>query len=206
MIPQGSSGADWFRAVLDTVFAASAYRWAEEPRPLRLLREWWDQLGEWLRGLRADNPLVFRLLVIGLLLLLVLIFSHAAYVVWRTVSQAGGPKDETAPRALREARDAAWYAREADRAAREGRYLEALQLAFVELALTLDTQGLLQYHAGKTPAECAREARLAGSDRERLRDLVRNLYSYAFGGRSIAPDDYQRWRENGAGPWHAPAH
>ena len=77
---------------------------------------------------------------------------------------------------------------------------------FVALALTLEGQGLLQYHPSKTPAECAREARLAGSDRERLRDLVRSLYSYAFGGRSIAPDDYRRWRENGAGPWHSPEH
>ncbi len=206
MILQGSPGADGFRAVLDSVFAASAYRWAEEPRPLRLLRDWWDQLGEWLLGLRADNPLVFRLLVIGLLLLLVLLFAHAAYVVWRTVSHAAGPRDQAGPRAAREPRDAAWYGREAERAAREGRYLEALQLAFVELALTLDAQGLLQYHASKTPAECVREARLVDADRDRLRHLVRALYAHVFGGRPFGPEEYRRWRETGGMPWHAPAH
>ena len=55
-----------------------------------------------------------------------------------------------------------WYYREADRAAAEGRINEALQLAFVGLALTLEAQGLLRYHPSKTPAECAREADLSG--------------------------------------------
>ena len=103
-------------------------------------------------------------------------------------------------------RDAAWYLREADRAAAAGRIAEALQLAFVGLALTLDGQGLLRYHASQTPAECAREARLAAEDRERLRALVRTLYGHVFGGRPCAPDDYRRWRETSAGPWHAAAH
>ena len=85
--------------------------------------------------------------------------------------------------------------READRAAAAGRIAEALQLAFVGLALTLDGAGLLRYHASKTPAECAREARLAAEDRERLRGLVRALYGTSSAGGPCAPDDYRRWRE-----------
>ena len=108
-----------------------------------------------------------------------------------------------APRARR---DAAWYLREADRAAAAGRTAEALQLAFVGLALTLDGQGLLRYHASLTPAEVARAARLAAAARERLRALVQALYGPVFGGRPCAPDDYRRWRETSAGPWHAAAH
>ena len=73
-------------------------------------------------------------------------------------------------------------------------------------ALTLDGQGLLRYHASHTPAEVARAARLAADDRERLRALVQALYGYVFGGRPCAPDDYRRWRETSAGPWHAAAH
>jgi hypothetical protein len=81
----------------------------------------------------------------------------------------------------------------------------ALQLAFVGLALTLEAQGLLRYHASKTPAECARDARLAREDRERLRRMVRTLYGHVFGGQPYGPDDYRRWRADVGAPWHAPA-
>ena len=192
-----------FRAILDSVFAAPAYRWGDVPAPLRLLREWWDRLGAWLVGLRADNPLVYRLLVLGLLLALLLILAHAAWVVYRTARIAAAPGGPAPGRSAAGTRDAAWYGREADRAAAEGRLADALQLAFLALALTLHQAGLVQYHASKTPAEYVREARLADGDRERLRSLVRVLYAHVFGGRPLDLDAYRRWREAGAPPWHA---
>ncbi|HKU62837.1 MAG TPA: DUF4129 domain-containing protein [Gemmatimonadales bacterium] len=197
--------AERLRAALDAVFAGRAYRWAREPAPTRLLREWWDRMSEWLRALRADNPFVFRLLILALLLALVLILAHAAWLVWRTVRGAQSGDAAHPPAANTEPRDAEWYGRAADRAAAEGRIADALQLAFVALALGLDRQGLLQYHGSKTPAECARDARLTPTDRERLRGLVRTLYLHAFGGRPAVLDDYRHWRAAGADPWHAPA-
>jgi hypothetical protein len=194
------------RAVLDGVFGAPAYRWAEDPPLLRLLREWWHRLTGWLEGLRFGNPIAFRLFVFALLILLVLVLAHGAWIVWRTVRGAAGPGQVDTVPTPREPRDAAWYFREADRAAAQGRTAEALQLAFVGLALTLDAQGLLRYQASKTPAECAREARLGGDDGERLRALVRALYAHVFGGRPLGPDDYRRWRDDIARPWHAAAH
>jgi len=194
------------RAVLDRVFAAPAYRWAEEPPLLRMLREGWHQLTSWLEGLRGGNPAAFRLFVFALLILLVLVLAHGAWVVWRTVRGAAAADEAEPALAEREVRDAAWFFRAADRAAVEGRTAQAFQLAFVGLALTLDGQGLLRYHTSKTPAECVREARLAGEDHERLRALVRALYAHVFGGRPFGPDDYRRWREDIARPWHAPAH
>jgi hypothetical protein len=195
-----------FRAALDSVFASPAYRWGETPAPLRFLREWWARLGDWLEGLRADNPAAFRLLVLALLIGLVLVLAHGAWVVWRTVRGAAARADGAVLAVPDGVRDAAWYLREADRAAAEGRMADALQLAFVGLALTLERQGLLRYHASKTPAECAREARLAREDRERLGALVRALYAHVFGGGPFGVDDYRRWREDLARPWHAPAH
>ncbi len=138
-----------------------------------MIREWWDRLVGWLEALRLGNPAAFRLFVFALLVALVLVLAHGAWVVWRTVRGASAPDDGTPGGAPRERRDAAWYLREADRAAAAGRTAEALQLAFVGLALTLDGQGLLRYHASQTPAEVARAARLAAEDRERLRALVR---------------------------------
>jgi hypothetical protein len=193
------------RATLDSVFATPPYRWRDEPAPLRLLREWWNRLGDWLAGLRADNPIVFRLLVLGLLLALLIVLAHAGYVLWRTLRQAAANEDRPSRRQPGEYRDADWYSQAADRAAADGRLLEALQLAFLSLALTLHGQGMLDYHASKTPAECARDARLADTDRDRLRSLVRALYAHAFGGRPLGPEEYRRWRDAGAPPWHAAA-
>ena len=204
--PQADASPGALRAALDSVFAAPAYRWADTPAPLQWLRDWWHRLGDWLEGLRAGNPAAFRILALALLVVLVLILAHGAWVVWRTVRHGAGPERGGARPAEREERDAAWYLREADRAAGVGRMREALQLAFVGLALTLDRQGLLRYDASKTPAECVREARLAGADGDRLGALVRALYAHVFGGRPIGPDDYRRWREDLARPWHAPAH
>ncbi len=192
------------REALDTVFATPLYRWADEPGPLRMLRDWWHRLSDWLIGLRDANPAAFRLLVLALLLALLLVFAHAAYVVWQT-ARAAGQASEPERRRSREARDAAWYSHAADGAAAEGRLLEALQLAFVALVLTLHGQRVVQYHVSKTPAEYAREARLAEADRERLRGLVRGLYAHAFGGRPLGLEEYQRWRAAGEPPWHAAA-
>jgi uncharacterized protein DUF4129 len=194
------------RAVLDSVFVAPAYRWAEDPPLLRMLREWWHRLTGWVEAFRFGNPMVFRFFVFALLVLLVLVLAHGVWTVWQTVRGAAGAEAAEPSTERREPRDAAWYFAEADRVAGHGRTAEALQLAFVGLALTLDAQGLLRYHASKTPAECAREARLGGGDRERLRALVRALYAHAFGGWPLGLEDYRRWREDMARPWHAAAH
>jgi Domain of unknown function (DUF4129) len=204
--PQGAPGPERYRAVLDSVFATDPYQWAPPSAVLRLLSEWWDWLIAWVDGLKADNPLVFRIFLVAILLAWVGIFAHAAWLVWLTIRGAARAERSVALPVAGERHDAEWYSRAADRAAAEGRLAEALQLAFVALALTLEHQGLLQYHPSKTPAECAREARLAEGDRERLGDLVRSLYAFAFGGRVIGPDEYRRWRASGTGPWHAPAH
>jgi len=206
IVVQGAPDPARLRSVLDTVFAAPSYRWAQEPGPLRFLREWWQRLGEWLESLRADNPAVFRLLILLLLATLLLLLAHGTWVVWKTISAGAGPAEHPSVTAPDEAHDASWYYREADRAAAEGRVTDALQLAFVGLALTLEGQGLLRYHPSKTPAECARDANLGGADRERLRGLVRTLYAHVFGGRPCGADDYHRWREAGALSWHASGH
>jgi hypothetical protein len=209
--PPGDPTPAALRAVLDSVFASPDFRWAEEPPLVRLTRQWWTALLDWLRALQTGNPAAFRLVLFALLLVLALLLAHGAWIMWRTVVSAAGPATDTPHPPPPPPRDAEWYFRAADRAAADGRSAEALQLAFVGLALRLDGQGILHYQASKTPAECAREARLTGADRERLRGLVRTLYAHAFGGRPLSGEEYGRWRADLAGPWptppsHAPAH
>jgi hypothetical protein len=194
------------RAVLDSVFASPEYRWADEPPLARLLHQGWTALVDWLQALQTGNPTAFRLFVFALLLVLVVVLAQGAWIVWRTVRAAGPPEDAISSTSLPPPRDAAWYFEAADRAAAEGRTTDALQLAFVGLALRLDSQGLLRYQASRTPAECVIDARLTAEDRERMRGLVRTLYTHAFGGWPLSPGEYGRWREELARPWHAAAH
>jgi hypothetical protein len=129
------------------------------------------------------------------------ILVHAGFILWQTVRRAAA--DTTARRVeAGETRDAEWHFRHADEAARAGRYREALRLGFAGVVLRLDGLGTVERAAGKTPAEYAREARLAQQDRERLGELVGALYRHIYGGVPCGPDEYARWRTAARGAWH----
>jgi hypothetical protein len=197
---------DSLRAALDSVFRSPAYDWRSPEVALSWLRERWLALLAWLGTLRDANPIIYRIMIAMLVVILLAILLHAAWVLYRTARRADEGVHAAAGPAPLPARGAAWFSAEADRLAREGRYGEAVQAAFVALARRLDELGLLQYHASRTPAECVRDARLVEGDRSRLRRLVTELYRAAFGAGAFSADDYQRWRAEADGAWHAPAH
>ncbi|MGH7701605.1 MAG: DUF4129 domain-containing protein [Gemmatimonadales bacterium] len=204
MIP--AAPADSLRALLDSVFAGPAYRWIERPRPLAPLERWWSWLQTWLQGLRETSPQLFYWFTWTILALLLLVFLHAGWVLWRTVRAASAPSERGPGVGTVPARDAAWYRREADRLAEAGRHLEALQHAFRALVLDLDRRGLLRFHPSKTPGEYTRDPALPPAERERLRALVQALYGYAFARRPCGQVEYQSWRGLAGNGWHAAAH
>ena len=163
---------DSLRAALDSVFRSPAYEWRNPDVALSWLRERWLALLAWLGTLRDANPIIYRILIAVLVVMLLAILLHAAWVLYRTARRADDGAGATAEAMALPARGAAWFSAEADRLAREGRYADAVQAAFVALARRLDELGLLQYHASRTPAECVRDARLLEDDRSRLRRLV----------------------------------
>jgi hypothetical protein len=197
-------GADSLRAVLDSVFAGPDYRWVERPGPFSTPRRWFGALMNWLAGFQEAHPAGFRLLMLGLLLGVLAIFAHAAWVFFRAVR--GGQRVAGAlPLASGERRDRAWYRREADRLAAAGRYAEAVQADFLALVLALDGLSLLRFHPSKTPAEYGREARLPEGAREEFRGLVGALYGYAFARRPCGAADFAEWRARAAPERYASA-
>ena len=196
--------ADSLRAVLDSVFAAPEYRWVERPETYALLRRWLRIAQQWLLDVRETHPALFKLLLAGLVLLVIAIFLHAAWVFLQTVRAAGsaGP-GALAPPAPR--RDQAWYRGEADRLAGLGRYAEAMQYDFLALVLALDAASLVRFHPSKTPGEYSREARLSPEGRNQLRALVRDLYGYVFARRACGPREFEAWRVQAAPERYAPA-
>lgn len=196
--------ADSLRAVLDSVFRSRAYVWSDEPRGALLLRDWWLRLRDWLDALRSGHPTLFVALIVGLILVLAVILVHGIVVMLLTVRGAAA-REGIRPAAAAARRGAAWYLREADALAERGLYAEAMQSAFVGLALELDERGVLRFHPSKTPGEYVREARLAPGDRAALGSLVGVLYSVVFGGAAVDAAEYRRWRAAGGAEWHATA-
>ena len=208
MVPDFSGGqhsipGDSLRVVLDSVFAGSAYDWREQIDPLRWLLYGWNALTDWLSALRAGNPVLYQWFVFALVAVLVLIVVHAAWTLARTfrTGRLGRDLPERAPAV--EPRDAAWYARRADRYAREGRFPEAIQAAWHGLLLELDTRGLVRYRPAKTAGEYAEERTLTQADRERLSGLVVDLYRFVFGREPCTEREYHAWRSLAGGDWHA---
>ncbi len=197
---------DSLRRVLDSVFAGPDYQWVQPPRPLAFLGRWWDRLGSWLDHFQATNPQLFEYFFWGLILLLVLIFVHGGYVLARTLRTAAAGEHPSTAVPRPDVRDVRWHRREADRLAGQGRYAEACQAAFLALVLDLDDRSLVRFHPSKTPNEYTYEGWLAATERERLRELVRALYTFAFAGRPCGAEDYRAWRELAAGEWRATAH
>lgn len=197
---------DSLRAALDSVFRSSAYDWRPQDTAVSWLHARWLELMAWLTRLHDINPLVYRAFITLLVLVLLAVILHAAWLLIRTTRTAQSGASGLPAEGPARPHDAAWFQAEADRLAREGRFADAVQAAFVALARRLEGHGLLQYHPAKTPAECAREARLAESDRPRLRGLVRDLYGAAFGGAPFGAEEFARWQREALGEWHAAAH
>lgn len=195
---------DSLRAVLDSVFAGPAYQWAERPDPLAVLRGWFADLSRWLFELRETHPFGFRLFQAGVVLLLIAILLHAAWVLARTIRPSPKEAGDRGAPALR--RDRQWYRAEADRLAAQGRYVEAMQADFLALALALDGARRVRFHPAKTPREYVQEAALAPEERVRFADLVRILYGYAFARWPCGPAEFTAWRERLAMEPHAAAH
>jgi hypothetical protein len=196
--------ADSLRAVLDSVFAAPEYRWVERPETYATLRRWMRALQQWLLDVRESHPALFRLLLAAMILLVLAVFLHAAWIFLATVRAASrtAPGAALAPAARR---DRAWYRSEADRLAGLGRYAEAMQYDFLALVLALDAASLVRFHPSKTPGEYSREAQLSPEARTRFRSLVRDLYGYVFARRSCGPLEFEAWRALAAPERYAPA-
>ena len=195
---------DSLRAVLDSIFAAPDYRWVERPHPLAFLTHWVEALQRWLQALRSEHPFGYRLFLAALVIVFVVILVHAGWVLVGTLrggtSARAGVPESVAPR-----RDQAWYRREADRLAAEGRYVEAMQADFLALVLALDAAGRLRFHPGKTPAEYGTESRLEPEARAEFRALVGTLYGFAFARWPCGPEDFLSWRTRAAPERYAAA-
>jgi len=180
---------DSLRAVLREVFAARDYAWQARRRPLGWLKDLFEGVLDWLDALHVAHPVAYYLVLGAMTTVLVAIFAHLAYVIWRAVRSKGRP-DSAGAAAPVPNRDAAWHLDEARRLGSAGRYAEALAHRFIALVLELDGRRAVQFRASKTPAEYVAEARFDDAGRSEFADLVGRLYHHVFGGAPCGPDDW----------------
>jgi hypothetical protein len=197
---------DSLQSAIDSVFAGQEYQWRAIPDPWSAVRRAWTALMDAIDRLRIDNPLAYRLFVWSLIAILALIVLHALWVAARTVrgGSARGTREPEQPTMV--VRGASWYAAEAQRLAKEGRYVEAIQADFVRLMLELDGRKAVRFHPSKTPHEYVRDPGLAESSRTELRALVRALYGFAFGRAPCDVNAWESWRQQASTDRYAAAH
>jgi len=201
-----TAGTDSLRAVLDSVFAAPAYQWETREDPFGVLRRLWEGLGAWLYRLRADNPQAFQVLTWSLALLLAVLLGHAALVAYRTMRGRAYSEGEGVAGPLAPPRDAGWYGAEARRLAALGEFVPAMQADFIRLVLELDARRVVTYHPSRTPSEYARAPGLAPEGRQAMRELVRQLYAYAFARQPCDRVAFEAWQRQALADRYAAAH
>ncbi len=183
---------DSVRRAVTEVFARSEYRWARG----RTLAQWLlEEIGRLLDGLgqaQRHHPALFRALLVVLIVALLAMLIHMGYVVWRVTRPTVRTPGASGASGGLHLEDARAHRERADQLAAAGRYVEALAHRFVALVLELDRRDALKFHPAKTPAEYAREARLDGSGRASLSELVARLYAHVFG---AVPCDEHGYRE-----------
>lgn len=203
MTPQAVP-ADSIRQALREVFAGAPYQWKDESDPTILLRAWWRALTNWLDLLAGDHPALFKLLIWGLIALLAGIALHAIWLLIRTTRIRPGGAGDSGEAAPVMRRDAAWYAAEAARLAKAGRYSAALQADFLRLALELDARNVLRFHPSRTPREYLADFPREDPRRPEFRRLIDDLYLFAFAGTDCGPGDLADWQARAITGRYAP--
>ena len=145
-----------------------------------LLDYFWDLL-DGLSGLQDSAPVLFWLVMAGLMLVLLAIFAHAGWVVYRAVGPGSARRELGAAAARRRrAGDPDRVLGAALARAETGDYRGAVPLLYLSLLYELDLRGLLRLDPAATNREAASQLRLPEPRRlsRRLAGLAdRALYS-----------------------------
>jgi hypothetical protein len=163
------------------VFARPDYQWVDRRVPLAWLTGRWRAFLDWLDRLADQHPAGFKILLVGLILVLGVLLVHIGYVLWRIVRPSARTGDAAPAGRAPLVVDARAHLARAAELALAGRYAEALGHRFLAVVLELEEVGAARFHRSKTPAEYVGEARLDPEGRATFAELVGQLYRHLFG-------------------------
>lgn len=203
-VPEGEISADSLRAVVRGVMSGDEFVWHERPAIIDKLADLWRWLMSWLAELGGLHPVVYWLLVAGLLVVLIAILAHLGWTLSRAFRR---PESVQAPPTMPTAalRDSVWHRAEAVRLKEAGRFIEALAHHFIALLLELDQREILRFHPSKTPREYVEEVDFEPAGQAAFAELVSRLYGHVFGGVSCSKDELDAFerRVDELGGWVA---
>ncbi len=172
---------DSIQRVISDVFAAPEYQWDSPPSHLERLWEWFDGVIGALVSLREHHPAAYYTVLAVLVVALLLVLAHMAYVLWKILRPRVRAIDLNG-HTVHEVRGADWYIDQARQAIENGLFGQALGLRFRALVLRLDRSGAVTFHPAKTPAEYLAEVGVGEPEGGVLVGLVGTLYRHLFGG------------------------
>jgi hypothetical protein len=207
--------ASQLRADLERILARAEYRQAESQWPAsliyRLLRSasvWYQEhLAPFFAHLHEVSPVWYWAIVTlgGVALALLL------YHIYVTVRSSFGPRSRARGQGSAMGADQVLQSpesllRQADLAAGEGDFAEALRRLYLALIRNLDRHGLLRYDRSRTNYEYLRELSPNPHLSAPLHRLTRQAETVWYGGHSFAAEDYQRCRRLALEAWQGEAH
>jgi hypothetical protein len=185
---------DSLRHVLRDVFAAREYQWSHTgPGLLDRLLDGSRWLLARLGALRHSHPAAYYALLGAMMLVLLAILAHFAYLAWRVLRFRAAEGDAATRGTATVIQGPGWHLAAARQLAAQGRYGQALGHRFLALVLELESRRALSFRPSKTPAEYVAEAQLPDVARSALADLVGALYGHLFGGAPCGPEEWTRF-------------
>jgi hypothetical protein len=180
------------RQLADEILAREHFaRWRSiEHDWLRAILEWLARYLSWMDRLWDASPLLYWLIVCGLIALTLLLLAH---VVWSIRVALAEPE---APPSTRRVPQAPRFAKQAEALAHEGRFVEAahrLLLASIQLLVQRGAIELERHDANRTLRRRVAASSLPGEQRAEFLRLLDELERRWFRDRVADPDLYRAW-------------
>ncbi len=189
---------DRVRALAAEILARDEYaRWRPATAQwwldlLRQLERWLAGFSDWMRALSATQPVVYWLVVAGLVLLPALLLAHGVWT-WRVALASLRPPAVPA----RQEGDAPRFLEEAEELARDGSFLDAahrVQLAAVDILLRRRVLELSRSDPNRVLRQRLTDSPLCSDDRRDFLTLLDRFETHWFRDGYGDRDLYEAWR------------
>ena len=180
------------RQLADEVLAREHFaRWRGiEQDWLRAILEWLARYLGWMDELWDASPLLYWLIVAGLIALILLLLAHVVWSIRVALAQPEAPTSKSqAPASPR-------FAEQAEALAHEGRFIEAahrLLLASIQLLVQRGAIELERHDANRTLRRRVAKSSLPAEQRAEFLRLLEELERRWFRDRVPDPDLYRAW-------------
>ena len=174
--------ADAIRAARRTVLERPEFKYGAE-KPKSFVGQMWDAFADFVIEFSRNHPIVFKVVLAGMLLLLIVLVAHIIWTLRATREARWTPEDAGDLDAAMRRGDAAPFRARALEHAAAGRFDEAVRDLYAALLLTLDRRGAVSFAAHKALLDYRLEASRDESAARALELFAGTYHPGSFGRR-----------------------